>query len=284
MLFSNEKIERDLHLLMDNLQPFDLERDESIDIFQNLAISTEDLLREAQKDIPFEMEKEKEKEREFKEENNPFLEPTTSTRPSRAGSKNRKSITPLRIRENINYFFGVKQDGDEVEQPVQIPNSASNESLNLDYIEVPDSDFPIARYAIFDPNQRVAFMQQLEKIKNQNEYFFYYKWVLWIQNKGGSLGNSAGEALSAEKIIETNLDLKVASKFYKKKLKEEDGTLIFMKMGMLPNKKSPKMIDSSTITFQVPDQFSYEMLKETVQIVLNDELTTPYTLDSEYSY
>ncbi|CAH2350781.1 hypothetical protein CLIB1423_02S05006 [[Candida] railenensis] len=283
MLFSNEKIERDLNLLMNNLQPpLGMEREESIDLFQNLAISTEDLLKEVQKDAP--LEKEKEKEKEVKEENNPFLEPETSSCPARVGSKSRKSITPLRIRENINHFFGVKQDGDELqpEPPVIIPNSVSNESLNFDYIEVPDSDFPIGRYAIIEPNQRVAFMQQIEKIKSQNEYFFYYKWVLWIQNKGESSVNAAGEALSAEKIIETNLDLKVASKFYKKKLKEEDGTLIFMKMGMLPNKKSPKLIGSSTITFQVPDQFSYEMLKETVHIVLNDELTTPYNLDCEY--
>lgn len=179
------------------------------------------------------------------------------------------SKTPLKIRENLQYLLGIKQ---QLPEKVNCPRTKEQQKLE-DVTQ--RSTFPCSRLALDSPLQCAAFITQLESLQiNKDEYFFYYKWVLWKETTE-TLESGKKLSLRPIQIIETNLDLKLAAKYYKRNLDQDK--LIFFKLGFIPNREEG-MKDGAIIGFQTPLAISGDMLKQTLVIVMGDGFYLPKSI------
>lgn len=279
-LFSKEEIEEDLHSLINNLKI----------VYEGQL----DKLNPGQEEEEGEQEVESPPITEIEDNSKHKCDtkwPATVSRPTTSSGLSifGSSRTPFKVRDNISYFIlGGKtiahvsdDDSDGDATAAKAKDYFANVGRNMNGVNsgsIDNLDFPISRIAITCPLHKAAFLNQIAKFKlRQLEYFFYYKWVLWTQNeKSCDVKKSVAKP---ERIIETNLDLKVAAKFIKNKLTPKDGALIFMKLGIIPSRASPRLANGALIRFRVDLNNVYDMFKQILTIVMNDELNLPTELN-----
>lgn len=208
----------------------------------------------------------------LKQEENPFLDKPIISSPLGA------SRTPLKIRDNLSCMFGLKPE------PVsQLTNQVTTGGGK--FIHQEQSVFPVSRMMVLGSLERAVFKSQIEDLRTRtNEYFFYFKWVLWVkcvkpEPSHSDSERASGSILTAVQVIETNLDLSVAAKAIKEKLRNKNDTLIFFKLGLVPSKSSNSLLNGSTIKIRVASELSYDFYKSTSLIIMNDDLNSPDKLD-----
>lgn len=205
-------------------------------------------------------------------EENPFLDKPIITSPLGA------SRTPLKIRDNLSCILGLK--------PEPVNQSVDHVTLgDGKFIHQEQSVFPISRMMVLGSLERAVFKSQIEDLRSHtNEYFFYFKWALWVksvkpEHSHFDVSRASACILTAVQVIETNLDLNVAAKAIKKRLHTNDETFIFFKLGLVPSKSSDLLLNGSTIKMRVASDLSYDFFKSTSFIIMSDDLNPPDKLE-----
>ncbi|CUM47214.1 uncharacterized protein AC631_01965 [Debaryomyces fabryi] len=196
-----------------------------------------------------------------------------------------KSITPLKIRDNINHFLKLcpsqenqeisRQDTCGVFEKVKLISKPLN---NNKYINL--NGVPCSRLGLIDHNQCAAFMFQLSNIrKNAIDYAFYFDWVVWLERKS----EENTKEMYMDRIIETKSDWKVSLKVCKRIMQETPCKIHISKVGTTPRRQSENLIDSGTVEFCVPIEYEYPMFKEISIIVMDNSLYNPLDIQCMYS-
>lgn len=196
-----------------------------------------------------------------------------------------KSVTPLKIRDNISHFLKLcpsqenqeisRQDNCGVFEKVKLMSKPLN---NKKYINL--NGVPCSRLGLIDHNQCAAFIFQLDNIrKNTVDYAFYFDWVVWLERKN----EENNREMYMDRIIETKSDWKVSLKVCKKIMQENPSKIHFSKVGTTPRRQSENLIDSGTVEFCVPIEYEYPMFKELSIMVMDNLLYNPLDIQCMYS-
>lgn len=211
-----------------------------------------------------------------------FPEVEIESRPKSQGSL-RRSVTPLRIRDNINHFLRLcatpeKQEVfDESTSNVFKVSQISTNQTKSRFSNL--NGVPCSRLGLLDHNQCAAFMFQLNNIRKKSvDYAFYHDWVLWIEKEG----EEKKREMYMERIIETKSDLKCSFKLCKKIMNEEPRKIHISKVGTTPRRLTPKLENSGTVEFCVPVDYEYTMFKELTNIITDNTLYKPHDIQCMY--
>lgn len=225
------------------------------------------------------------------EQINEIIEPPElclDERPKSRGSLGR-SVTPLKIRDNINYFFNFGSNSPESKASIELEKSGVFDNFKPLIRELQISRFknlnglPCSRLALLDHNQCSAFLFQLNSIKrNSTDYSFYYDWVMWLEKS--MIEEQKGKQMYMDRVIETKSDLKVALKVCKKLMQNSPNKIHIAKVGISPRRKTQRLIKSGTLEFRVPMDYEYDMFKEISNIVLDNMLYKPQDIQCMYQH
>lgn len=196
---------------------------------------------------------------------------TKTERPKSLGSF-RHSMTPLRIRDNLNRYFRPHHHQESQGQNKE-KNLFQKQNMAAIQKEVRNlGNVPCSRIGFPHYSQCIVFDFQLRDLRGPNkDYALYYDWLLWCERGNGQ----DQKELNLDRVIETKLDLKMAMKYLKPMLGINYSKFHFFKTTAAPKRKSPAFIGSCTLEFMVPSGFEYDMLKETVDVVTSGALYKP---------
>lgn len=198
--------------------------------------------------------------------------------------ESRKSITGLKIRDNMSYYLGLSKneeqpasDAPRIEKP-QIGETSNSEtsasetpSKNEEFLGIPSS-----RLAFFEDSQRMAFKVSLRTFREREiTYNFYFKWVLWVENLNPK------RDLRIFQMVETNYDLEDAFRFFKAN-QTTYNKFHFFRLGVMPRRKSTKLKHGTRIEFKVPSVLASDFVSESLKMVLGDILYLPSNIQSMY--
>lgn len=195
------------------------------------------------------------------------------------------SVTPFKIRDNINHLLGIRQSEDKelqlsediLSQVSKIYDSLGRSSLSdlqVDHAENIFSGVPCTRFALLNHSQNLAYLYQLNSIKkNLNGYLLYFKWCVWLIKV--SNGDKRSEI---DRIIENNQDLRVFINQIKKIISKTYYKIHIFKFGITPSRKARDQIGSETLEFRVPFELQEDLLKQLVSIILRDEIYRPESI------
>lgn len=205
-------------------------------------------------------------------------------RPKSQGSLG-SSVTPLRIRDNLSFLLNLtSKDTEEEDKELrrEVLDVGKHLGNRVKYSDTYSAGAPCTRLVLLKPAQCSAFLLQLKKIKKTAEdYSFYYDWILWIEEEPLE-DNVSSKELRVERAIESKLDLKIAMRYLKKTLKNPHAKVHIAKAGIVPKRLSSNLIESGTLKFQIPLSYEHEMLKEVLDIVLDDTLYKPHDIQCKY--
>lgn len=185
-----------------------------------------------------------------------------------------RSTSRLKLRDNLSYLLRLNKDKNEenknenVELEKQVSNiNKENENIEFNNENLSEkvsceyNGIPVSRLAIMGNQQISAFKFQLiNQRKSTDTYNFYFKWIVWIKVDKNDI---------LDRIIETNFDLKMFIKFFKR---NNEQTYSIFRMGYQPSTKYPNGVK---IQFKVDDIYQYDFLKEMCKIIMNDTLYMP---------
>ncbi|CUM66305.1 uncharacterized protein PRCAT00003967001 [Priceomyces carsonii] len=225
-------------------------------------------------------------------------EQETDRGPSEAISRPRSqnsfgpSVTPLRIRDNINYLLGYSQPEpvqekteletekqEEEERTWMKPqNRASRDVSKAQSLIDRYSGIPCNRSALLDCRESSAFMFELNlSRKKDNDYSLYFKWALWFVSLVDGKKRS-----NIDRLIENSLDLKILIKDFKKIIESKAYYKFHIfKLGHIPNRTSADLLNGDTLEVRVPQEYKVEFTKEVVKLVLKGDLYKPQSLQSK---
>jgi hypothetical protein len=195
-----------------------------------------------------------------------------------------KSVTPLKIRDNINHFLKLcpAQENQEISNQdncgvFEKVKSISKTLSNNKYINL--NGVPCSRLGLIDHNQCAAFMFQLNNIrKNVVDYAFYFDWVVWLERISGD----NNKEMYMDRIIETKSDWRVSLKVCKRIMQEAPRKIHISKVGTTPRRQSENLIDSGTVEFCVPFEYEYPMFKELSITIMDNSLYNPQDIQCMY--